>query len=84
MDVFEGGIRVPGIIQWPTVIKPNSIIDAPTSLLDFAPTINSIVVNHHQSTNVFMMYSVYFSTFSKIVSFTAATSRWDQFGFSAL
>ncbi|MFC1652213.1 sulfatase-like hydrolase/transferase [Planctomycetota bacterium] len=37
-SVFEGGIRVPGIIEWPGRIKPN-ITDFPTSTMDIMPTI---------------------------------------------
>ena len=46
MDTLEGGIRVPGIIKWPKVIKPNTVIEVPTSHLDFTPTLRSIVVHH--------------------------------------
>ena len=35
MGAAEGGIRVPGILRWPEVVKPGIEIDAPTSLLDF-------------------------------------------------
>jgi arylsulfatase A-like enzyme len=37
-SVFEGGIRVPGIIEWPGRIKP-IITDLPTSTMDIMPTI---------------------------------------------
>ena len=36
-DVFEGGIRVPGIIEWPEKIEP-AITDFPTSTMDIFPT----------------------------------------------
>jgi arylsulfatase A-like enzyme len=45
MDPLEGGIRVPGAIRWPKIIKANTIVDTPTSLLDFHPTINDIIAN---------------------------------------
>jgi arylsulfatase A-like enzyme len=35
---YEGGIRVPYIMYWPGVIKPNSVNNTPISHLDFFPT----------------------------------------------
>lgn len=43
MGAIEGGIRVPGVIRWPGVIKPGSQIDVPTGLLDFWPTLHNIL-----------------------------------------
>ena len=43
MDLFEGGIRVPGIIRWPKKIAPKTEIDIPTSLLDFRATIEDLI-----------------------------------------
>ena len=37
-SLFEGGIRVPGIIEWPGRIKP-AITDFPASTLDIMPTL---------------------------------------------
>lgn len=37
-DVYEGGIRVPGIIEWPGHIEPR-ITDEPASTMDIMPTI---------------------------------------------
>ena len=37
-NLFEGGIRVPGIIEWPGYIKPK-ITDFPASTMDILPTI---------------------------------------------
>jgi arylsulfatase A-like enzyme len=37
-DLFEGGIRVPGIIEWPGHLKPQ-ITDFPASTTDIMPTI---------------------------------------------
>ncbi len=37
-DVFEGGIRVPGIVNWPTRLKPRKT-DAPIHIVDWMPTL---------------------------------------------
>lgn len=37
-DLFEGGIRVPGIIEWPGRIEPQ-VTDYPASTMDIMPTI---------------------------------------------
>jgi len=37
-SVYEGGIRVPGIIEWPGTVKP-AITDFPASTMDIMPTI---------------------------------------------
>ena len=37
-DVWEGGIRVPGIIEWPARIKPR-VTDFPASTMDIFPTV---------------------------------------------
>jgi arylsulfatase A-like enzyme len=37
-DLFEGGIRVPGIIEWPGRIAP-AVTDVPASTMDIFPTI---------------------------------------------
>ena len=42
---MEGGIRVPGIIKWPERIKAKTVVDHPTSLMDFLPTINEMTEN---------------------------------------
>jgi arylsulfatase A len=36
--VYEGGIRVPGLVRWPGQIKAGSVIDAPVIGSDFFPT----------------------------------------------
>ena len=38
---LEGGVRVPGILRWPTHIPPGSVVSEPTSLLDVLPTLAS-------------------------------------------
>ncbi|MBT4692434.1 MAG: sulfatase [Planctomycetaceae bacterium] len=37
--IYEGGIRVPLMIRWPNVIKPNQLNDTPVISMDFFPTI---------------------------------------------
>ncbi|MEY2881015.1 MAG: Arylsulfatase precursor, partial [Verrucomicrobiota bacterium] len=41
-SVFEGGIRVPGIIEWPGVIRPR-ITNYPACVMDLFPTVAEIV-----------------------------------------
>ena len=41
-SVFEGGLRVPGIIEWPAVIRPR-VTDYPASVMDLFPTVADIV-----------------------------------------
>ena len=41
-SVFEGGIRVPGIIEWPAVIQPR-VTNYPACVMDLFPTIAEIV-----------------------------------------
>jgi arylsulfatase A-like enzyme len=42
-SVWEGGIRVPGIIEWPEVISENRKSSVPVVTSDFLPTIADIV-----------------------------------------
>lgn len=37
--VYEGGIRVPGIVRWPGRIKPGSVSGVPVSGVDVLPTL---------------------------------------------
>ncbi len=41
-DVYEGGIRSPGIIHWPKKIKSGGVETTPASLLDILPSICAI------------------------------------------
>ena len=41
-DVFEGGLRVPGIIEWPAVIRPR-VTNFPACVMDIFPTVAEIV-----------------------------------------
>jgi len=36
---FEGGIRVPGIMNWPGTIAPGRVESTPAGLIDFLPTV---------------------------------------------
>lgn len=38
-DLYEGGIRVPGILEWPGHIEPGSVSSLPVSTLDILPTL---------------------------------------------
>ena len=40
---MDGGIRVPGVMMWPNHIRPGTIINHPTSLMDLFPTVASII-----------------------------------------
>ncbi|MBM3858879.1 MAG: arylsulfatase [Verrucomicrobia bacterium] len=37
-SLYEGGIRVPGIVRWPGKTKPGSVSDEPVCGVDFLPT----------------------------------------------
>jgi len=37
--LYEGGIRVPGIIRWPSLSKPGSVSRVPVSTIDLFPTL---------------------------------------------
>ncbi|MCC6509648.1 MAG: sulfatase-like hydrolase/transferase [Pirellulaceae bacterium] len=41
-SVFEGGLRVPGIIEWPASIKPR-VTNYPACVMDLFPTVADIV-----------------------------------------
>ncbi|MAB90934.1 MAG: N-acetylgalactosamine 6-sulfate sulfatase [Planctomycetes bacterium] len=40
-DLYEGGIRVPGLMEWPGQLKQARVIAAPCSTLDYLPTVLS-------------------------------------------
>jgi arylsulfatase A len=42
LHVYEGGIRVPGIIRWPGHVRPGQAVDTPVSSLDLMPTFCAI------------------------------------------
>ncbi|MEO1014768.1 MAG: sulfatase [Pseudomonadota bacterium] len=39
LTLFEGGIRVPLFVSWPSKIKPGAVVDAPVAHIDLAPTL---------------------------------------------
>lgn len=41
-DFYEGGLRVPAVIEWPAIIKPDRVTDYPASTMDIFPTIAEI------------------------------------------
>ncbi len=41
-SVYEGGLRVPGIIEWPAVIRPR-VTDYPACTMDLFPTVADIL-----------------------------------------
>lgn len=43
VHLYEGGVRVPGIIRWPAKIKASQVSDQPVISFDFLPTIASIL-----------------------------------------
>ncbi len=42
-QMYEGGLRVPGIIEWPAVIKKARITEYPAGTVDIFPTLAAIV-----------------------------------------
>lgn len=38
-SIYEGGIRVPLIVRWPGVVKPDSVCSVPVHVVDFLPTL---------------------------------------------
>ncbi|CAI8012762.1 Steryl-sulfatase [Geodia barretti] len=42
-DLWEGGIRVPGIIEWPAAISENRVSSVPVVTSDLLPTVADIV-----------------------------------------
>jgi len=41
--LYEGGLRVPGIIEWPAKIKEGRVTDFPAGTVDIFPTLSAIV-----------------------------------------
>jgi len=45
-SLFEGGVRVPGILVWPDRIEQPRTVDVPTSTLDYFPTVLDVLGFH--------------------------------------
>ncbi len=41
--IYEGGLRVPGIVEWPAVIVQPRVTEYPASVLDILPTLLDVV-----------------------------------------
>jgi arylsulfatase A len=39
LDVYEGGLRVPGIVRFPRLVRAGRVSDEPVSLVDLLPTL---------------------------------------------
>lgn len=42
-SMYEGGLRVPGIVEWPARIKESRVTDVPAVTMDIFPTIADVV-----------------------------------------
>ena len=42
-SLYEGGIRVPGIVTWPAVVKAGQVTDCPGVTSDYLPTILDVL-----------------------------------------
>ena len=42
-SLFEGGVRVPGLLVWPAKVKKPRTVDMPCSTLDYFPTVMDVV-----------------------------------------
>jgi arylsulfatase A-like enzyme len=42
-SLLEGGVRVPGLLEWPARIKPGRVTDIPCSTSDYFPTVMDIL-----------------------------------------
>jgi len=50
-DLTEGGIRVPGILEWPAMISSNKVTTYPASTMDYLPTFLDVIgLQHPQPT----------------------------------
>ena len=47
--LLEGGIRVPGIIEWPDVIKKHRITNVPANTVDIYPTVLELAGIKHSA-----------------------------------
>jgi len=42
-SLFEGGIRVPALLEWPGQVEPGCVINTPCSTMDYFPTIQEVL-----------------------------------------
>ena len=42
-SLYEGGIRLPGIMEWPGKIQAGTVVTAPCSTLDYLPTVAALL-----------------------------------------
>jgi len=42
-SLFEGGVRVPGLLEWPARVKAGRVTDIPSSTCDYFPTILAVL-----------------------------------------
>jgi arylsulfatase A-like enzyme len=42
-SLFEGGVRVPGLLEWPARIKAGRVTDVPCSTCDYFPTVLDVL-----------------------------------------
>jgi len=42
-SLFEGGVRVPGLLEWPAVIEESRVTEVPCSTLDYFPTVMDVL-----------------------------------------
>ena len=49
--IFEGGLRVPGIIHWPKLITHPRVTSYPASVLDIVPTVLDLLKIEHPDPN---------------------------------
>jgi len=38
-DLYEGGVRVPGLLEWPAKVKGGKVVESPAMTTDYLPTI---------------------------------------------
>ena len=42
-SLFEGGVRVPGLLEWPDKVPPGSVTEVPASTSDYLPTVLEVL-----------------------------------------
>ncbi len=57
-DIFEGGHRIPLIVNWPSVVAPNTVSDKTVSLTDFYATVANMLGKKLQGNEAEDSYSL--------------------------